>query len=161
MVVVLFGCQLYLVQRFLAVDNDFVVIFKGNGQYVVVDFVVDIVVVILVVQAFFNGQLELISQAMKFIVVYCCILFLSDGGSIAVWGQGFKVCIFAVAFRYDLFVIGIMMFLCSERFVFLLGRSYITFFFVFGKYYDQVYRASIFTLTELKKIINKLYCDSV
>lgn len=139
MVVVLFGCQLYLVQWFLVVDNDFVVIFKGNGQYVVVDFVVDIVVVILVVQVFFNGQLELISQVMKFIVVYCCILFLSDGGSIVVWGQGFKVCIFVVVFWYDLFVIGIMMFLCSERFVFLLGCSYIMFFFVFGKYYDQVY----------------------
>lgn len=75
MVVVLFGCQLYLVQWFLVVDNDFVFVFKGNGQYIVVDFVVDIVIVILVVQMFFNGQLQLISQVMKFIVVYCCILF--------------------------------------------------------------------------------------
>ena len=109
MVAALFGCQPYLVQRFLAVDNDFAAIFKGNGQYAAVDFAVDIAVAIPVVQAFFNGQPELISQAMKFTVVHCCILFLSDGGSIAVWGQGFKVCTSAAAFRHDSSVTGIMM----------------------------------------------------
>ncbi|EZJ38201.1 putative gatC [Escherichia coli 1-182-04_S4_C2] len=53
-----------------------------------------------------------------------------------------------------------MMFLCSERFVSSLGRSYTTSFPVSGKHYDQVYRASILTLTELKKTTNKLHCDS-
>nr|WP_275087875.1 protein YzcX [Shigella flexneri] len=147
-------------QRFLAVDNDFAAIFKGNGQYAAVDFAVDIAVAIPVVQAFLNGQPELISQAMKFTVVHCCILFLSDGGSIAVWGQGFKVCTSAAAFRHDSSVTGIMMSLCSERFVSSLGRSYTTSFPVSGKHYDQVYRASILTLTELKKTTNKPHCDS-
>lgn len=41
--------------------------------------------------------------------------------------------------------------LCSERFVSSLGRSYTTSFPVSGKHYDQVYRASILTLTELKR----------
>ncbi|EFZ59051.1 hypothetical protein ECLT68_1727 [Escherichia coli LT-68] len=40
--------------------------------------------------------------------------------------------------------------LCGERFVSSLGRSYTTPFPVSGKHYDQVYRASILTLTELK-----------
>nr|WP_276525434.1 protein YzcX [Shigella sonnei] len=142
-------------QRFLAVDNDFAAVFKGNGQHAAVDFAVDIAVAIPVVQAFFNGQPELISQAMKFTVVHCCILFLSDGGSIAAWGQGFKVCTSAAAFRHDSSVTGIMMSLCSERFVSSLGRSYTTPFPVSGKHYDQVYRASILTLTELKKTTNK------
>lgn len=88
---------------------------------------------------------------MKFTVVHCCILFLSDGGSIAAWGQGFKVCTSAAAFRHDSSVTGIMMSLCSERFVSSLGRSYTTSFPVSGKHYDQVYRASILTLTELKR----------
>ena len=109
MVAALFGCQPYLVQRLLAVDNDFAAILKGNGQYAAVDFAVDIAVAIPVVQAFFNGQPELISQAMKFTVVHCCILFLSDGGSIAAWGQGFKVCPSAAAFRHDSSVTGIIM----------------------------------------------------
>ncbi|WP_215253814.1 hypothetical protein, partial [Escherichia coli] len=59
----------------------------------------------------------LISQAMKFTVVHCCILFLSDGGSIAAWGQGFKVCSSA-AFWHDSSVNGIIMSLYSERLVF-------------------------------------------
>nr|WP_269468158.1 protein YzcX [Escherichia coli] len=147
-------------QRFLSVDNDFAAVFKGNGQYAAVDFAVDIAVAIPVVQAFFNGQPELISQAMKFTVVHCCILFLSDGGSIAAWGQGFKVCTSAAAFRHDSSVTGIMMSQCSERFVSSLGRSYTTPFPVSGKHYDQVYRASILTLTELKKTTNKPHCDS-
>ncbi len=74
MVAALFGCQPYLVQRLLAVDNDFAAILKGNGQYAAVDFAVDIAVAIPVVQAFFNGQPELISQAinsLSFIVVSC------------------------------------------------------------------------------------------
>ncbi|EES7904573.1 hypothetical protein FOY39_003190 [Escherichia coli] len=47
-----------------------------------------------------------------------------------------------------------MMSQCSERFVSSLGRSYTTPFPVSGKHYDQVYRASILTLTELKKPTN-------
>ncbi|EIQ17405.1 gatC [Shigella flexneri K-315] len=53
-----------------------------------------------------------------------------------------------------------MMSLCGERFVSSLGRSYTTPFPVSGKHYDQVYRASILTLTELKKPTNKPHCDS-
>ncbi len=109
MVAALFGCRPYLVQRFLAVDNDFAAVFKGNGQHAAVDFAVDIAVAIPVVQTLFNGQPQLMSQAMKFTVVHCCILFLSDGGSIAAWGQGFKVCTSAAAFRHDSSVTGIMM----------------------------------------------------
>lgn len=66
MVAALFGCQPHLVQRFLAVDNDFAAVFKGNGQHAAVDFAVDIAVAIPVVQTLFNGQPQLISQAMKF-----------------------------------------------------------------------------------------------
>ncbi|EFO4256046.1 hypothetical protein CCV29_16080 [Escherichia coli] len=58
----------------------------------------------------------MISQAMKFTVVHCCILFLSDGGSIAAWGQGFKVC--PSALRHDSSVNGIIISLYSERLVF-------------------------------------------
>lgn len=61
MVAALFGCQPYGAAA-LAVDNDFAAILKGNGQYAAVDFAVDIAVAIPVVQAFFNGQPELISQ---------------------------------------------------------------------------------------------------
>ena len=118
MVAALFGCQPYLVQRFLAVDNDFAPVFKGNGQYTAVDFAVDIAIAIPVVQTLFNGQPQLISQAMKFTVVPWCILFLSDGGSIAAWGQGFKVCPSAAAFRHDSSVTGIIISLYSERLVF-------------------------------------------
>ncbi len=50
MVAALFGCQPHLVQRFLAVDNDFAAVFKGNGQHAAVDFAVDIAVAIPVVQ---------------------------------------------------------------------------------------------------------------
>lgn len=74
-IVVLFGGQLYLVQWFLMVNNDFVVVFKVDGQYVVVDFVVDVVIVVLVVQMFFDGYLQVIGQVMEFIVVYNLILF--------------------------------------------------------------------------------------
>ncbi|EYD81032.1 hypothetical protein AC26_4140 [Escherichia coli 1-176-05_S3_C2] len=51
----------------------------------------------------------MVSQAMKFTVVHCCILFLRDGGSIAAWRQGIKVCPSAAAFRHDSSVIGIIM----------------------------------------------------
>nr|WP_276319976.1 MULTISPECIES: hypothetical protein [unclassified Escherichia] len=147
-------------QRFLTINNDFAAVFKGNGQHATVDFAVDIAVAIPVVQMLFNGQPQLVSQAMKFTVVHCCILFLSDGGSIAAWGQGFKGCTSAAAFRHDSSVTGIIMSLYSERFVSSLGRRYTTPFPVSGKHYDQVHRASIPTLTELKKPTNKPHCDS-
>ncbi|WP_212737010.1 hypothetical protein, partial [Escherichia coli] len=51
------------------------------------------------VQALVKGRPGWSSQAVKVTVVHCCILFLSDGGSIAAWGQGFKVCTSAAAFR--------------------------------------------------------------
>ena len=109
MVAALFGCQPYLVQRLLAVDNDFAAVFKGNGQYTAVDFAVDVAIAVPVVQTLLNGQPQLISQAMKFTVVLCCILFLSDGGSIAAWGQSFKVCTSAAALWHDSSVNGIIM----------------------------------------------------
>ena len=55
MVAALFGCQPYLVQRLLAVDNDFAAVFKVNGQYTAVDFAVDIAIAIPVVQTLLNG----------------------------------------------------------------------------------------------------------
>ena len=109
MVAALFGCQPYLVQRFLAVDNDFAPVFKGNGQYTAVDFAVDIAIAIPVVQTLFNGQPQLISQAMKFTVVPCCIRFLSDGGSIAAWGQSFKVCSMSGVLWHSSSVVKMMM----------------------------------------------------
>ena len=49
-----------------------------------------------------------------------------------------------------------MMSLCGERFVSSLGRSYTTSFPVSGKHYDQVYPASILTLTEASGISHDL-----
>ncbi|AUT28537.1 hypothetical protein C1192_16510 [Escherichia marmotae] len=51
----------------------------------------------------------MISQAMKFTVVHCCILFLSDGGSIAAWCQGFKVCPMSGVLRHSFSVFKMMM----------------------------------------------------
>ncbi|TGB56136.1 hypothetical protein CRI69_18040 [Escherichia sp. E4742] len=51
----------------------------------------------------------MVSQAMKFTVVHCCILFLSDGGSIAAWGQGFKVCSMSGVLRHSSSVFKMMM----------------------------------------------------
>ncbi|PTN26434.1 hypothetical protein A7589_10770 [Escherichia sp. MOD1-EC6475] len=51
----------------------------------------------------------MVSQAMKFTVVHCCILFLGDGGSIAAWGQGFKVCPIPGVLRHSSSVLKMMM----------------------------------------------------
>ncbi|TGC13727.1 hypothetical protein CRU79_19215 [Escherichia sp. E4385] len=57
----------------------------------------------------------MVSQAMKFTVVHCCILFLSDGGSIAAWGQGFKGCSMSGVLRHSSSVFRMMMSLLDEN----------------------------------------------
>ena len=109
MIAALFGRQPHLVQRLLTVNNDLTAVLKAECQHAAVDFAVDIAVAVPVIEAFFNGESQGVSQAMKFTVVHCCILFLSDGGSIAVWGQGFKVCPSVAAFRHESSVNGIIM----------------------------------------------------
>ena len=44
-----------------------------------------------VVEGLLNGEGELMREGMKLSVVDCCMVFLSDGGSIGGWGEGLKV----------------------------------------------------------------------
>ncbi|AHW85988.1 hypothetical protein J415_02110 [Klebsiella michiganensis HKOPL1] len=70
MVAALFCRQPYLVQRLLAVDNNFAAVFKADSQHAAVDFAVDIAVAIPVVETLFDGHPQGIGQAMEFTVVH-------------------------------------------------------------------------------------------
>ncbi|ESE91146.1 hypothetical protein SEH50133_05656 [Salmonella enterica subsp. houtenae serovar 50:g,z51:- str. 01-0133] len=71
MIAALFSRQPHLMQRLLTVDNDLTTVLKAEGQHAAVDFAVDIAVAIPVIKAFFNGEPQGVSQAMKFTVVHC------------------------------------------------------------------------------------------
>ncbi len=91
MIAALFGCQPHLVQRLLTVNNDLTAVLKAEGQHAAVDFAVDIAVAVPAIEAFFNGEPQGVSQAMKFTVVHCFIPLLSDSasirGSVSFWNR--------------------------------------------------------------------------
>ncbi len=81
----------------LAVDNDFAAVFKGNGQYTAV-----ISQSISLSPSQSSRRSSMVARVdQPGDEIHCRSLLypvLSDGGSIAAWGQGFKVCTSAVRY---------------------------------------------------------------
>ncbi|AIA46515.1 hypothetical protein L085_05320 [Serratia sp. FS14] len=70
------GGEPHLVQRLLAVDDNFGAVFEAQRHHAAIGFVIDVRIAVKIVQCLFNIQHQLVGQLVKLAVVHIQFLLL-------------------------------------------------------------------------------------